>query len=228
MRRSMPPDAMMGTVPSGAGVTRALILANVAVYALQTVAGRSVIATFALWPLGRFRVPGLGIVGFHSWQLVTYAFLHASFGHIFLNMFALHIFGRDVERVLGSRRYLALYGAAVLSAACVQLLVVSAAADVSPYPTIGASGGVFGILLAFGMLFPRRIVVLLIPPIPLPARTFVTLYALLELVSGVLQTQEGVAHFAHLGGMLGAWIVLRSWRQRRDEPWPEPPHVQGW
>jgi membrane associated rhomboid family serine protease len=234
-------DPAIRTRPPAARITRALILINVAVFALQAIAGRSVLATFALWPLGRFVVRGLGVVGFQPWQLVTSAFLHAGVAHLVLNMFALQIFGRDVERTLGSRRYLVLYFAAVLSGACVQLLVVSASADVRPFPTIGASGGVFGVLLAFGMLFPRRIVVLLFPPIPLPARTFVALYALIELASGVFQTQAGVAHFAHLGGMLGAWLVLRRWRHRpggtlvetATPPWtpprsPEEPHRREW
>lgn len=215
--RRFPADPRIQTVAGAVPVTRALIAINVVVFMLQAIAGPMLIAMFALWPLGRFLVPDLGIVGFQPWQLVTSAFLHANVAHIFLNMFALHMFGDDVERVLGSRRYLVLYVAAVLSAACVQLLVVSATANLRPYPTVGASGGVFGILLAFGTLFPRRILVLLFPPIPLPARTFVALYALIELVSGVFQTQEGVAHFAHLGGMLGGWVVLRSWRRRVDE-----------
>ena len=81
-----------------------------------------------------------------------------------------------------------------------------------PYPTVGASGGVFGVLLAYAMVFPRRTVMLLIPPIPLPARVFVLLYGALELYLGVTGTAQGVAHFAHLGGMLGAWLLLRYWR----------------
>jgi membrane associated rhomboid family serine protease len=94
----------------------------------------------------------------------------------------------------------------------VQILVASAAGE--PYPTVGASGGVFGVLLAFGMLFPRRRVVLLIPPVPMPAWLFVTLYGALELVMGVTGTQAGVAHFAHLGGMVGALLVLQASSRR--------------
>jgi membrane associated rhomboid family serine protease len=107
-----------------------------------------------------------------------------------------------------------LYFAAILSAAVVQLLVVTSTLGRQVYPTIGASGGVFGILLAFAWLYPRRIVVLLIPPIPMPAWLFVLLYGLVELVSGVFGTKSGIAHFAHLGGMLGAFIVLRYWRSQ--------------
>jgi len=195
-------------------VTTLLIVANVLAFVLEQVGGDALIAIFALWPVGRFFSPELGtVVGFHPWQLITSAFLHASVSHLLLNMFALRIFGRDVERALGPLRYCALYLAAVLSAAGVQLAVVSAMAQ-APYPTLGASGGVFGVLLAFAALYPRRIVTLLFPPIPMPAWMFVTLYGLIELANGVLGTEAGVAHFAHVGGMIGAWLMLRLWRTR--------------
>ncbi len=201
--------------------TRNLILINVMVFALQGLIGDTLIAEFALWPLGHYRIVDFrGIVGFEPWQLVTYAFLHGSFMHIALNMLALLIFGPDVERMLGTRHFLVLYFAAVISAALVQLTVVTLEGESGIYPTIGASGGVFGVLLAFGMLFPHRIVVLLFPPIPLPAWLLVTLYGLLELTNGVFGTEAGVAHFAHLGGMLGAYLELKLWgRHRRLERW---------
>jgi membrane associated rhomboid family serine protease len=182
--------------------------------------GDAVVATFALWPIGRFFVPEVhAVVGFHPWQLVTSAFLHGNVVHLFLNMLALRIFGRDVENALGTRRYLELYFAAVLSGAAVQLLVVSMP-GATPHPTVGASGGVFGILLAFGMLYPRRIVMLLFPPIPMPAWLFVTLYGIMELTNGVLGTEAGIAHFAHVGGMAGAYALLRRWRrQAASEAW---------
>jgi membrane associated rhomboid family serine protease len=193
------------------GVTGALILANLFVFALQVLYGDALLVPFALWPVGDQLAPEFGAtVGFRAWQLATYAFLHGGGMHLFLNMFALWMFGRDCEAVLGPRRFLALYAAAVLSAALVQLAVASASG--APYPTVGASGGVFGVLLAFGMLFPRRRVLLLIPPIPMPAWLFVTLYGAIELASGVFGTAAGIAHFAHLGGMAGAFIVLRAWR----------------
>jgi membrane associated rhomboid family serine protease len=199
--------------------TRALIIVNVAVFALQALYDDLLISLFALWPIGHFPLEELHTtVGFEPWQLVTYAFLHGSFMHIGLNMLALFIFGPDVERELGTGRYLVLYFASVISAALVQLLTMAGAADV--YPTIGASGGIFGVLLAYGMLFPHRILVPLFPPIPLPAWLMVTLYGLIELANGVFGTEAGVAHFAHLGGMLGAYLVLRFSRGRqRLERW---------
>ena len=206
-----PPSRPVGTV------TARLITLNVLVFLVEIAKGDALLARFALWPLGRYYVPELGTAGgFRPSQLVTYAFLHAGFMHLFLNMFALLIFGRDVEAALGAGRYLALYVAAVLSAAVTQLLVLAAVGG-EPFPTIGASGGVFGVLLAFGTLYPRRIVTLLFPPIPMPAWLFVILYGALELVQGVVGTQAGVAHFAHVGGMIGGWIVLRRWRRRAIE-----------
>ncbi len=196
-------------------VTRGLILVNVAVFVLQVLSGDALVASFALWPVGHFTVPDLDVVvGFRPWQLITSAFLHASLTHLALNMLALHIFGRDVERALGPLRYAGLYGAAVLSASCVQLAVSSAALATGPRPTVGASGGIFGILLAFGVLYPRRVVTLIFPPVSMPAWLFVMLYGLLELANGVLGTEAGVAHFSHLGGMLGAYLVLRRWRRQ--------------
>lgn len=195
-------------------VTRWLLLLNVGVYALQTQASDALLGHYALWPLGRHVVEDLpGTVGFAPWQLVTSAFLHGSPAHLLMNMFALWMFGREVERTLGGRRFFNLYFAAVLSASLAQLAVDQVAGGEAA-PTLGASGGVFGVLLAYGVLFPRRTVILLLPPIPMPAWLFVSLYGLLELAQGLLGIATGVAHFAHVGGMLGAWLVLRSWRRR--------------
>jgi len=188
-------------------LVRLLLLANVAVFGLQQFADDELFTHFALWPLGRHYLPGAGFVGFEPWQLITSAFLHASVPHIALNMFALFSFGGMVERVLGSRRFAWLYFASVLAAAAVQLIVVTAT-SAQAVPTVGASGGVFGVLLAFALLFPHNRVMLLFPPIPMKAWVLVTGYALIELTSGVFGTSQGVAHFAHLGGMLGAGIVM--------------------
>jgi membrane associated rhomboid family serine protease len=189
-------------------VVRALIFINVLVFGLEQFAGDALFVRFALWPLGWHLLSDVGVVGFEPWQLVTYAFLHAGLAHIALNLYALYVFGGMVERVLGARRFIALYFASVLAAALVQLWVMTATVDQGVGPTVGASGGVFGVLLAFAALYPHSRVLLLIPPIPMKAWVLVTVYAVIELTSGVLGTGQGVAHFAHLGGMLGAAIVL--------------------
>jgi membrane associated rhomboid family serine protease len=190
--------------PSIPPVTQILIIANVAVFLLETVAGGILFRLFALWPLSS---------GFLPWQVVTYGFLHGGLTHLLLNMLALYMFGGEIERVVGQRRYLTFYFVCVLSAAIAQLLVTAVLAA-PPYPTVGASGGVFGLLLAFAMYFPNRRVLLIIPPIPMPAWLFVTLFGILELYFGVTGTQAGVAHFAHLGGMVGGYLMIRHWRGR--------------
>ena len=190
-------------------VTRTLIIANVAVYLLESVAGTALVERFALWP------PAASLSNapeFFPWQLVTYGFLHGSVGHLFFNMLGLYMFGSDVERLFGSRFYAAYYLACVVTAAATHL-VVNQWIGGPPAPTVGASGGVYGLLLAFGLYFPRRMVMLIIPPIPMRARTFVIVFGALELFLGVTGTAAGIAHFAHLGGMLGGWLMLRR-RQR--------------
>lgn len=193
-------------------LTRALIIANVAMFAVGMLGGEAFILNLALWPVGTMTLTG-GSLGFQPWQLVTYSFLHGNITHLFFNMFALYMFGGELERLFGAQRYLNLYFLSVITAAVAQL-VFAAVAGGDPYPTVGASGGVFGLLLAYGMYFPRRTLMLLFPPIPMPAWLFVTLYGLLELYFGVTGTNEGVAHFAHLGGMLGAWLLIQYWRGR--------------
>ena len=193
-------------------ITRALLVANVAMFVIGIFAGDAFILSLALWPVGSMTLTG-GSLGFQPWQIITYSFLHGSAVHLFFNMFALYMFGGELERLFGSRRYFNLYFLSVITAALTQL-AYSASSGGDPYPTVGASGGVFGLLLAYGMYFPRRTLMLLIPPIPMPAWLFVTLYGLLELYFGVTGTDEGVAHFAHLGGMLGAWLLIQNWRGR--------------
>jgi membrane associated rhomboid family serine protease len=202
---------MLSSLPP---VTRALILANVVVFLLQLATGHQLDMAFALWP----PLPGgdLGLDGvgrFEVWQVVTYAFLHGSITHLLFNMLGLFMFGGEMERVWGPRRYSAYYFTCVIGAAVAQLLVASQHGG-PPYATLGASGGVFGLLLAFGMMFPRRTIILLLPPIPMPAWLFVTIYGIVELVLGVTGTQEGVAHFAHLGGMASGFLLLQYWRGR--------------
>jgi len=188
-------------MPPLSPVTQALLLINVAAYFLDMALGNVLTQWMALYPLSH---------GFLPFQVVTYAFLHGSLGHLFFNMLGLWMFGAELERVWGAPRFIRFYAASVLSAAATQLLVTWVLGSV--YPTVGASGGIFGLLLAFGMMFPNRTIILLIPPIPMKAKTFVTVYGALELFLGVTGTQEGVAHFAHLGGMLGGYLMIRYWR----------------
>jgi len=188
-------------------VTTGLIVANVAIFLLES-AAPGVLIPFALWPLGG--APAAVSASFGPWQLITYAFLHGSLLHLAFNMFALYMFGGAIERVFGARRYLAYYLVCVVSAALTQL--VFARVTGAFYPTVGASGGVFGLLLAYAMYFPNNRIMLMFPPIPMPARVFVVIYALLELYLGVTGTQAGVAHFAHLGGLVGGFAMLRYWR----------------
>jgi membrane associated rhomboid family serine protease len=129
-------------------------------------------------------------------------------------MLGLYTFGRDVERLFGSAWYLQYYLVSVVVAA-LSHVALTAWMGAPPYPTVGASGGIYGLLLAYGVYFPRRTLILLFPPIPLPARVFVVLFAALELYFGVTGTVSGVAHFAHLGGMLGGWMMIRLRGRRR-------------
>ena len=182
-------------------MTQLLLVVTTAVSALALLGGGALYDWFALWPLGG---------GFAPWQLATYALLHGSLLHLAFNMYGLWLFGSELERVWGPRRLLNYYVISVLVAGFVQLLVASG----SPlaYPTVGASGGLFGLLLGYAMLFPHRRLMLLFPPIPMPAWLFVVLYGALELTLGVTGAASGIAHFAHLGGMLGGWLTLRYWR----------------
>ena len=192
-------------------VTLALIAANVAVYLLQ-MAQPGLVVPFALWPLGASAASN-GQVSFQVWQLLTYGFLHGSFVHLLFNMFALYMFGGALEQVVGPRRFTAYYLVSVLAAAVTQLFVMSLAHNI--YPTVGASGGVFGLLLAYAIYFPHNRVYFLLIPFPIKARVFVFIYAAIELFLGVTGTQEGVAHFAHLGGLIGGGLMLAYWRRGR-------------
>jgi len=181
-------------------VTQALLLANVAVLFLGELLGPGLLAPFWLWPIG---------TNFWPWQVGTYAFIHGSFNHLFFNMLGLWMFGAELEQVWGRKRYMTFFAASVLAAAVVQLLVNAALGSTAP--TVGASGGLFGLLLAFAMIFPNRIILLFFV-IPMKAKYLVLLYGLLELYQGVYVMNSGVAHFAHLGGMLGGLLTIRYWR----------------
>lgn len=163
----------------------------------------------ALWPLGSgyFRV----------WQPLTYAFLHGSFNHLFFNMFAVWMFGMPLEHNWGGQRFANFYVVCVLGAAVAQILLQQMTGGI--YPTIGASGGVFGLLLAYGVMWPENRLFLLFFPVPVKAKWFVLLYGGAELMFGLTGTMPGVAHFAHLGGMIAGGVLLWKWGWRPGMTW---------
>ena len=183
----------------------ALLIINGLIFALQNMNMRFMMINFALWPATHSQSP------FMPWQLLTYGFMHGNLTHIAFNMFGLWMFGQDLERLWGPRRFLAYFLVCVVGAGFIQLLVAGFQGGL--YPTVGASGGLFGILLAYGLTFPNRIVVPLFPPIPMRAITFVIVFGLLELYLGVSGNAPGIANFAHLGGMLFGFLMLRYWRR---------------
>lgn len=191
-------------------VTATLIAVNVVAFLLASTMPTLSMA-FALWPIGGdwLLMPR---AGFEPWQLVTYSFLHGSVMHLAFNMFGLYMFGGALEQTLGRKRFIVYYFACVVAAAVTQLAVLGLTGTF--VPTVGASGGVFGLVLGYAMFFPNQRIVLLIPPIPMSARTFAVAYALIELALGVFGSSEGIAHFAHLGGMAGGWLLLRHWGLR--------------
>jgi len=194
-------------------ITQALLLINVALFCIDEALGHVLSYWLALWPLESSQ--------FYPWQVVTYGFMHGSFTHLFFNMMGIWMFGAELERVWGAKRYSQFMLASIFTAALTQLLMSQLNGSLNP--TVGISGGLFGLLLAFGMMFPNRIIVPLIPPIPMKAKIFVAIFGGLELILGVTGTQAGVAHFAHLGGMLGGWLMIRYWR---GQP-PFPPKRRG-
>ncbi|MFZ9709032.1 MAG: rhomboid family intramembrane serine protease [Steroidobacteraceae bacterium] len=182
--------------------TRALLLLNLIVFGAQFLLP-TLIEHFALWPLGN---------GFEPWQIVSYAFLHGGFAHLAFNMIGLLSFGSELEEYWGANRLLKFYLASVVTAALTQLAVTASLGEMAP--TVGASGGIYGLLLGFAMMFPSRRIVPLIPPIPMPAWLFATLFGALELYLGVTGSATGIAHFAHLGGMIGGWWMIQRWSRR--------------
>lgn len=209
-------------------VTQGLMIACVVMFLLQKVLPPATVDSMALWPLG---LNGLDVFSapneFKPWQLLTYGFLHGGFAHLAFNMLALYTFGAPLEYTWGNRRFLTYFLVCIAGAGVLQLIVGwwTVSNGGMPYPTVGASGGVFGLLLAYGMLFPNQRLMLIFPPIALKARTLVIVYGAMELMLGFTGLQPGVAHFAHLGGMLFGWLLIRYWRgqppfNKRKPPGP--------
>jgi membrane associated rhomboid family serine protease len=154
---------------------------------------------------------------FRPWQLLSYGFLHGDLFHLLFNMYGLYIFGTKIEMVWGQKRMLSYFLICVIGAALTQLAFQYIIAQNYPLETfartVGASGGVMGILLAYAVLFPNDELYLFFFPFPIKAKFFVALYAAAELYNGVFYTQSGIAHFAHLGGMFFGAIPLLWWRR---------------
>ena len=176
--------------------------------------GHLLTVLFALWPFGAegftYGTARMETLGFMPWQLVTYSFLHDGLGHLFFNMFALWMFGMELENAWGSYRFALFYFICVVGAGVTHLVATLGGI---PVPTVGASGGVFGVLLAFGMLFPDRSIFLFPFPFPIKARIYVIGYGLVSLFSGMSNVADGIAHFAHLGGMVFGYFLIRFWKR---------------
>ncbi len=185
-------------------VTRNLLIINIMMFVATLIGEKPMMTWFALWPVVSHN--------FHVWQLVTHMFMHGGFWHIFFNMYALFIFGSVVERIIGERKFLIFYFTCGLGAAALHLLVQYLTGSYAP--TVGASGAIYGVLIAYAMLFPDSRLTLIFPPISLKARTWVIIFAAIELFTGVVGTVDGVAHFAHLGGMLFGWLMITLWRKK--------------
>ena len=195
-------------------IVHILLIVNSSAYLLLMLAPGPMLEYFALWPLGlpeQMSFEGFS-PRFQIWQLVSYSFLHGGIFHILINMYVLWMFGTRIELVWGSKAFVIYYFVCVIGAGLVQLVVSSLAASAGEiYPTVGASGGVFGLLLAFALTFPEERLMLLFPPVILKAKWLALIYAGIELVAGVTGTMEGIAHFAHLGGMLFGFLLLLYW-----------------
>jgi membrane associated rhomboid family serine protease len=207
-------------------VTRNLLIANIVLFALQQLLNDdntlAVTQWLALWPIGHDMAVNVGGnvlgLGFRPWQLVTYAFLHGGVMHIVLNMYALYMFGGLLERVMGARRFTIYYFVCLVAAGVAQLAVLYFFQPDKMYPTVGASGAIFGLLAAFAVLFPREKLMLIPIPVGIPAWLFVTLYGAAELFFGVTGTLAGIAHFAHLGGLVAGLALLWAWGVRPPRP----------
>jgi len=201
-----------------------IIVVCVAIFLLQNISPQSSLGplvlntlnNMALWPLSSDN-PQPWQLSFYPWQLITYGFLHGGFNHLFFNMFALWMFGLPIERMWGSRRFAEYYFICILGAGLVQLLVQYISGE--HYPTIGASGAVFGLLLAFGVTWPNAKMFLIFFPVPIKAKWFVLIYGAAELVFGVTGAMPQVAHYAHLGGLIFGAGLLWRWGWRPGMTW---------
>jgi membrane associated rhomboid family serine protease len=214
----------MSNVPTA---VKNIIIINVLVFLMTEVNKGFMYENFALfYPTSPF---------FHFWQPLTHMFMHGGFWHIFFNMYTLYIFGSVLERVWGTKKFLIFYFVTGLGAAAVHTGVEwlqmshwmkevaetgSMAAQSSIYqmkvvPTVGASGAIYGLLMGYAMLYPDSIMRLIFPPIALKAKWFVLIFAAIELLTGVSGAGSGIAHFAHLGGLIFGFLLLLYWKKKR-------------
>jgi len=207
---------MKFTPNSSTVIVRNIIIINILLYLITWLVASGKINLDIIKYLGLYfwKSPN-----FYPHQLITYMFLHGGLVHLFFNMFAIYIFGRVLENVWGEKRFLIYYMITGIGAGIVQLLVnwwqySSGQGFIYDSVTIGASGAVFGLLLAFGLLFPNTQIMLLFPPIPIKAKYFVIIYAVVELYLGVQNfSWDNIAHFAHLGGMVFGYILIKYWNK---------------
>lgn len=199
-------------------VTKNLVAINILMFIATLVNENFMVANFAMfYPVSPF---------FKPWQILTHMFMHGGFWHIFFNMYSLLMFGSILERSLGPKKYLIFYFVTGLGAVALhtgvewmQARVFIANGIAQAYqqllvtPTLGASGAIYGVLIGFAMLYPQARLTLIFPPIPMTAKWLVIIFAAIELFSGINGIQDGVAHFAHLGGMLFGWLLIRWWRK---------------
>ena len=189
--------------------TRPLVAIGIIVVCVAVFLANNISAQLALWPLYSNY--------FQPWQLISYGFLHGSFNHLFFNMFALWMFGLPIEKMWGSKKFTEYYFICILGAGLIQLLVQYISGEI--YPTIGASGAVFGLLLAYGVTWPNAKLFLIFFPVPIKAKWFVLIYGAAELIFGVTGAMPQVAHYAHLGGLFFGAGLLWRWGWRPGMTW---------
>lgn len=190
----------MSNVPKA---VKHIILINVCMLVLTVLNTPLMDRMFALNPITFIYKP---------WQLVTYMFMHGGIGHLFFNMYTLYIFGSVLENIWGTKKFLTFYFVTGIGAALIHIAVQYLTGNFAL--TVGASGAIYGILMGYAMLYPDSVLTLLIPPISMKAKWFVLVFAGIELLFGVTGTQAGVAHFAHLGGLVFAFLLLMFWKKR--------------
>ncbi len=180
------------------------VIAYLAFYVLQRY-GINLNNILGLWSLNATEVYS-NVYGFHIWQPLTYMFMHGSLDHIFFNMFSLWMFGNVLENYWGTRRFIFYYLACGIGAGLLHLLVPGV------HLTVGASAAVYGILLAFGMMFPNERIYLYFL-VPIKTKWFIIGMIVIELFEGIFRSYDGIAHFAHLGGMLIGFLIILYWRK---------------